>query len=63
MAVKTRKETTPLAIALDFAAKIRAGKSHELETKWLALGIESVEGIGTAMAFSGRKAVLAKYRG
>ena len=61
--VKTGKGATPLEIAKDFAALIRAGKSDEVEKKWLAPGIESVEGVGASMAWSGKKAVLAKYRG
>ena len=61
--VKTGKGATPLEIAKDFAALIRAGKSDVVETKWLAPGIESVEGIGASMAWAGKKAVLAKYRG
>ncbi len=60
--VKTGKGATPLEIAKDFAALIRAGKSDEVEKKWLAPGIESVEGVGASMAWSGRKSVLAKYR-
>ena len=61
--VKTGKGATPLEIAQDFAAKIRAGKSHEVEAKWLAPGIESVEGVGASLVWTGKKAVLAKYRG
>jgi hypothetical protein len=61
--VKTGKGATPLEIARDFAALIRAGKSDEVEKKWFAPGIESVEGLGASMAWKGKKAVLAKYRG
>lgn len=61
--VKTGKGATPLEIAKDFAALIRAGKSDVVETKWLAPGIESVEGVGASVAWTGKKAVLAKYRG
>ena len=61
--VKTGKGATPLEIARDFVALIRAGKSDEVEKKWLAPGVESVEGVGASMAWSGKKAVLAKYRG
>jgi hypothetical protein len=61
--VKTGKGATPLQIAKEFAALIRAGKSDEVEKKWLAAGIESVEGVGASMAWTGKKAVLAKYRG
>jgi hypothetical protein len=61
--VKTGPGATPLAIAKEFAALIRAGKSDEVEKKWLAPGIESVEGVGVSMAWTGKKAVLTKYRG
>jgi hypothetical protein len=61
--VKTGPGATPLAIAKEFAALIRAGKSDEVEKKWLAPGIESVEGVGASLAWTGKKAVLAKYRG
>ena len=61
--VKTGKGATPLEIAQDVVALIRDGKSDEVEEKWLAPGIESVEGVGASMAWSGKKAVLAKYRG
>lgn len=61
--VETGKGATPLEVAQTVAALIRDGASHEVEEKWLARGIESVEGVGAAMAWSGRKAVLAKYRG
>ena len=61
--VKTGPGAAPLEIAKDFVALIRAGKSDEVEKKWLAPAIESVEGMGASMAWSGKKAVLAKYRG
>ena len=60
--VKTGKGATPLEIAKDFVALIRGGKSDVVEQKWFAPGIESVEGVGMSMAWSGKKAVLAKYR-
>ena len=61
--VKTGKGATPLEVAQTVAALIRDGASHEVEEKWLARGVESVEGVGASMAWTGKKAVLAKYRG
>ena len=60
--VKTGKGPAPADVARAFIALLRAGKADEVEKKWLAPGIESVEGLGASMAWSGRKAVLAKYR-
>jgi hypothetical protein len=60
--VKTGGGATPLQVAQDFIAMARAGKLQEIEHKWLAPGIESVEGMGASMAWNGKKAVLAKYR-
>ncbi|MCU0669794.1 MAG: nuclear transport factor 2 family protein [Myxococcota bacterium] len=61
--VKTGKGATPLEVAQSVAALIRDGASHEVEDRWLARGIESVEGVGASMAWRGKQAVLAKYRG
>jgi hypothetical protein len=61
--VKTGKGATPLEVAQAVVGLIRAGATPEVEDKFLASGIESVEGVGVSMAFSGKKAVLAKYRG
>ena len=61
--VKTGKGATPLEVAQSVAALIRDGASHEVEDQWLARGIESVEGVGASMAWRGKQAVLAKYRG
>jgi hypothetical protein len=60
--VKTGGGATPLQVAQDFMAMARAGKMQELEAKWLAPSIESVEGVGASLSWSGKKAVLAKYR-
>lgn len=62
-AVKTGSGASPLQVAQDFTAMLRAGQAHEVEAKWLAPSIESVEGVGASMSWSGKKAVLAKYRG
>jgi SnoaL-like protein len=61
--VKTGKGATPLEVAQAVAGLIRSGATAEVEDKFLAPGIESVEGVGVSMAFAGKKAVLAKYRG
>jgi len=60
--VKTGSGPGPLEVAQAFAALLREGKVHEVEARWLAPGIESVEGVGASMAWSGKKAVLGKYR-
>ena len=62
-AVKTGKGATPLEVAQAVVGLLRAGAMVEVEDKWLAPGIESVEGVGASMAWHGKKAVLAKYRG
>ena len=61
--VKTGKGATPLEVAQAVSGLMRSGATEEVENKFLASGIESVEGVGVSMAFSGKKAVLAKYRG
>jgi len=61
--VKTGKGATPLEVAQAVFALAQAGALHEVEDKWLASGVESVEGVGASLAWKGKKAVLAKYRG
>lgn len=61
-AVKTGKGATPLEVAQAVVGLLRAGAAHEVEDKWLASGIESVEGVGASMAWKGKKAVQKKYR-
>jgi hypothetical protein len=60
--VKTGAGATPLEVAQAVTALLRSGGAHEVEEKWLAPGIVSVEGVGASMAWSGKKDVLAKYR-
>ena len=60
--VRTGKGPTPLEVAKQFTDLLRAGKYAEVEERWLAPSIESVEGHGAAMAWKGKKNVLAKYR-
>jgi hypothetical protein len=61
-AVKTGKGAAPLEVAQSVVALLRAGGASEVEAKWLASGIESVEGVGASMAWKGKKAVQKKYR-
>lgn len=60
--VKVGKGSTPLEVAQAVIELIRAGASAEVEKSWLASGVESVEGVGVSLAWSGKKSVLAKYR-
>ena len=60
--VKTGKGATPLEVAQTVVGLLRAGAMKEVEDKWLAPAIESVEGVGASMAWKGKKAVLKKYR-
>jgi hypothetical protein len=60
--VKTGSGPGPLEVATRVTDLLRAGKTAEVEQDWLAPSIESVEGHGAAMAWSGKPAVLAKYR-
>lgn len=60
--VKTGSGATPLEVATQVMALLRDGKLHEVEQTWLGPGIESVEGVGVALAWKGKKAVLEKYR-
>jgi hypothetical protein len=62
-AVTTGRGATPMEVARAVAALARAGKLAEVEQVWLAPGIVSVEGVGASLAWHGKKAVLAKYRG
>jgi hypothetical protein len=61
-AVKTGKGATPIEVAQAVAALLRADGAAEVEAKWLASGIESVEGVGASLAWKGKKAVQKKYR-
>lgn len=60
--VKTGRGATPLELASEMMALLRAGKMAEIEDKMLAPSLESVEGVGASMAWKGKKAVLRKYR-
>lgn len=60
--VGTGSGPSPLEVATQVTDLLRAGKIAEVEEHWLAKGVESVEGLGASMAWSGKPAVLAKYR-
>jgi len=60
--VKTGKGATPAEVAARVTELLRAGNSAAVENELFASGIESVEGLGMSLAWSGRKSVLAKYR-
>lgn len=49
-------------VARQFVDLLAASRFDDLENQWLAPGLESVEGAGVAMAWQGKKNVLAKYR-
>ena len=61
--VKTGSGPGPLEVATRVTGLLRAGNTAQVEQEWLAPSIESVEGHGASMAWSGKPAVLAKYRG
>lgn len=61
--VKTGRGPSPAEVAASVLPLLREGKFAEVEEKWLAPSIVSVEGLGASMAWTGKKAVLAKYRG
>jgi hypothetical protein len=60
--VKTGSGPGPLEVATRVTELLRAGNAAQVEQDWLAPSIESVEGHGASMAWSGKPAVLAKYR-
>jgi hypothetical protein len=60
--VKTGRGPGPADVARQVVALLRSGQAHDVEEKWLAPGIVSVEGVGVALAWTGKKAVLQKYR-
>lgn len=56
-AVTTGRGPTPAEIGTDLVARFNRGELREIETKWHSPDLVSVEGVGVAMAWSGRKAV------
>ncbi|MFM9997130.1 MAG: SnoaL-like domain-containing protein [Phycisphaerales bacterium] len=58
--VSTGKGATPAQIGADLIAMFNKGQFKEIEAKYWSPDIESVEGVGVAMAWRGRKAVDAK---
>jgi hypothetical protein len=61
--VKTGSGPGPFEVAREVTALLREGRTGEVEEKWLAPGVESVEGHGASLVWTGKKAVLGKYRG
>jgi hypothetical protein len=61
--VSTGKGPGPLEVAQRVATLLRGDGVAEVEAAWLAPNLESVEGLGVSLAWSGKPAVLAKYRG
>lgn len=58
--VSTGKGATPAQIGADLIAMFNRGQFKEIEETYWSPDIESVEGVGVAMAWRGRKAVDAK---
>lgn len=58
--VTTGKGPAPAEIGADLIAMFNKGQFKEIEAKYWSKDIESVEGVGVAMAWRGRKAVDAK---
>ncbi|MFN0132597.1 MAG: SnoaL-like domain-containing protein [Phycisphaerales bacterium] len=61
--VKTGKGATPTEIGNDLVSMFNAGHFKEIEEKWWAKSVVSVEGEGVSMEWRGRKAVDAKNAG
>jgi hypothetical protein len=61
--VSTGKGPGPLEVAKRVAELLRGDGVAEVEAEWLAPSLESVEGLGVSLAWAGKPAVLAKYRG
>lgn len=59
-AVKTGKGLTPAEVGADLVRMFNAGQWAEIEDKHWSPKITSIEGVGVAQAWSGRKAVRAK---
>ena len=58
--VSTGRGASPMEIGADLVSLFNAGRAQDVEVKWHAPNIESVEGVGMSMAWRGRKAVQAK---
>jgi hypothetical protein len=61
--VATGKGASAAQIGADLVALFNAGKLREIEDKWWAPSITSVEGVGVNLGWAGRKAVEAKNKG
>jgi hypothetical protein len=62
-AVTTGKGAGPAEVGADLVAMFNRGEFAAIEEKWWSPKITSVEGVGVAMAWEGRKAVVAKNKG
>lgn len=62
-AISTGKGATPAEVGADVVAMFNLGQLHEIEDKWWSPKVTSIEGVGVALAWEGRKAVEAKNKG
>jgi hypothetical protein len=62
-AISTGKGAAPAEIGADLVARFNRGEFQEIEETWWSPKVTSVEGVGVAMAWEGRKAVQAKNKG
>lgn len=60
--VSTGSGPSPMEIGQDLVTMFNAGQLAEIEKKWWSPRITSVEGVGVALAWSGREAVEEKNR-
>lgn len=61
--ISTGRGPSPAEVGADLVAMFNRGKLQEIEAKYHADSLVSVEGVGVSMAWSGRKAVQAKNEG
>jgi hypothetical protein len=59
-AVATGKGPSPLDVGQSLVDMVRAGRANDVEEKWWAPGVVSVEGLGVSMEWEGQKAAKAK---
>lgn len=59
-AVKTGKGADPMEVGKELVRMFNAGQFEEIEQRFWAPKVRSIEGYGVAMAWDGRKAVRAK---
>lgn len=61
--IKTGRGPSPAEIGNDLVTMFNRGQMTEIEHKWWSPKITSIEGVGVAMAWHGRKAVEEKNQG